>query len=285
MLVAAAGLWMAGHSISSSQHALRAHPDRADFGIAGSGYGSLLARLMRNSLHSYWHVGEGVNMIAPLVNKPPSSILNRFSRRIKVTAIQKEDFSRLKSYVRIIYALEVKRTKRNSPFQLSTAHQRYLNAAADWRLRLAYKIDPGDVMLYEILHYELASRSQHPEAARELTNALAQEAIVFSTREQSSLSSLLTGASAVINIINNLLDSESSRLAPEVVRQHWNVLDRYLMRYRNLKSAAQAEGWWDGIPTIRQQELEEHYLLLERISSMIRSEIPAKLRDEHVQRP
>lgn len=285
-LGAATGLWLSAYTLSFSRQVLQTHPVAANFGIPGSAYGSLLARLIRNSLYSYWHGGQSSNVGAiSTPNEIPSSIANRFDRRSGGPVIEEKAASWLEARIRLISRLEAWRTKRNSAFQLSSEHQRYLNAAADWRLRLAYQLDPGDVMLYEVLHFQIISHLHPPEAARRATDVLARDAIAFSLREQSSFSALLTGAGAAVNVLNDLLDSDALTRTPEVVLHHLNLLDRFLMSYRSLKSKAQSEGWWDKMPVIRQQELQEHYLLLERVCGVIHMQISAVDRRAEIQRP
>jgi len=274
----AAGLWWAGHALSCSRQALQAEATPGAFGIAGSAYGSLMARLIRDSLHSYWHGGESsaAGHGSDKKDAPaPLPIPGRFARRNVPPPAAAESTSWLEQRVQQLAGLEARRTKRNSTFPLSAAHQSFLNAEADWRLRLAYRLDPGDAVLYEVLHFHLASRVKPPEAAQAAADALAREAVAFSLREQSSLSATLTGAGASINVLNDLLRPGALIRDPEAILRHWTLLDRCLTRYRDLKSAAQSEGWWDQIPSTRQQDLEEHYRLLNRISGMIRPQLPA----------
>ncbi len=137
------------------------------------------------------------------------------------------------------------------------------------RLRLAYQLDPGDAVLYEILHFHIASRTQPPEAARPALDALARSAMDYAVREGGSLSDALTGAGAAINLLNDQLQPGNQKRDHQAVASHWQVLERCLQRYQSLKVQAQAEGWWEGIPTLRRKDLEEHAGLLMRIRDMI----------------
>lgn len=184
------------------------------------------------------------------------------------------DVSWLQSRVDQLTRLEKSRTKRASTVPLSAAHQNYLNAAADVRLSFAYQLDPGDAVLYEILHFHMASRAKSPEAARVAIGSLAQSAMAYGLRENGSLSDALTGAGAAINLLNDQLQPGNTRRDDQAVIIEWNALVRCLERYRNLHDTAQTEGWWNGIPEVRRQELEEHARLLSRISGMIRPLLP-----------
>lgn len=162
--------------------------------------------------------------------------------------------------------LEKNRTRRNSAFPLSAAHQRYLNAAGDVRLRLAYQLDPGDATLYEILYYHMASRAQlRVQALQELN----QRAMAYGLREQGSLSDALTSAGAAINVLNAQLIPENKQRDASLIDHAKSILDSSLTRYAKIRDTAKSEGWWEGIPPIRRQELEEHAALLNRIREMI----------------
>jgi hypothetical protein len=179
------------------------------------------------------------------------------------------DASWLQRKVDYLTRLEKSRTKRTSTMPLSAAHQNYLRVAADMRLRLAYQLDPGDAILYEILHFHIASRSQSSEAAAPLLDALARSAMEYAVREGGSLSDALTGAGAAINVLNDQLRPGNPRRDDQAVTSHRQVLARCLNRYETLKAQAQTEGWWEGIPKSRRQDLDDLAGLLMRIRDMI----------------
>lgn len=280
-LAAASGLWWAGHALSCSRETLQAAARPPAFALAGSAYGILAAHLIRDSLYSYWHGGESA---APPVGTqasqgvPPPPTPVRFARKgmpppVAPPQIQ-ADVSWLQTRVDQLTRLEKSRTKRSSTLPLSHAHQQYLNAAADVRLRFAYQLDPGDVTLYEILHFHLTSRTRSQENARVAIEVLAQSALAHGLREDGSLSDALTGAGAAINLLNDQLQPGNLRRDNKAIINQWHDLEHCLDRYRHLRSAAQTAGWWDRIPAVRRQELEEHAKLLTRISEMIRPMLP-----------
>lgn len=281
-LATAGGLWWAGHALSCSQANLHASADPPAFALPGSAYGSLAARLIRDSLYSYWHGGESASPAAGTKPSkdapPPPPPPGRFARRGMPAPVPQtqapSDVSWLQASVDRLAQLEKDRTKRSSTLPLSSAHQRFLNAAADVRLRFAYQLDPGDAALYEILHFHIASRTQSPDAARTSINALAQSAMAYGVREGGSLSDALTGAGAAINLLNDQLQPGNPRRDDQAIASQWRALDQCLQRFRDLRSQAQQEGWWEGIPAVRRQELEEHAKLLTRISEMIRPVLP-----------
>lgn len=272
----AAGLWWAGHALCRSQLALHANAVPPAFALPGSAYGSLAARLIRDSLYSYWHGGESAvpatdNKAASAAPAPPPP--GRFARKGMPPPAPppqaQANVSWLQSHVDHLTKLEKNRTKRTSSLPLSAAHQNYLSAAADVRLRFAYQLDPGDAILYEILHFHIASRTHPPEAARSALDSLAQSAMTYAVREGGSLSDALTGAGAAINLLNEQLQPGNPRRDSNAVTNHWRVLELCLERYQSLRNKAQGEGWWNGIPTLRRKEFEEHASLLMRIRDMI----------------
>ena len=281
-LTTAGGLWWAGHAWSCSRENLHATATPPAFALPGSAYGSLAARLIRDSLYSYWHGGESA---APATGSqsakdapPPPPPPGRFARRGMPAPVSQPqasaDVSWLQASVDRLTRLEKGRTRRSSTLPLSNAHLKYLNAAADVRLRFAYQLDPGDATLYEILHFHIASRTQSPEAARAAIEALAQSAMAYGVRKGGGLSDALTGAGAAINLLNDQLQPGNPRRDEKAIADQWQALDQCLQRYRHLRSSAQSEGWWEGISAVRRQELEEHAKLLTRISEMIRPVLP-----------
>lgn len=270
-------LWWSSHAWCRSQQTVGANTVPPAFALSGSAYGSLAARLIRDSLYSYWHGGE--SFMSTSENKSASAALplqpppGRFARKgifpPSPPQIQ-SNVSWFRSLVDALTKLEKNRTKRISSLPLSAAHRHYLNAAADVRLRFAYRLDPGDAILYEILHFHIATHTFPPEAARSALDSLAQNAMIYAVREGGSLSDALTGAGAAINMLNDQLQPRNPRRDINAINNHWRSLELCLERYQSLRSNAQAEGWWNGISDLRRQEFEEHASLLIRIRDIIK---------------
>lgn len=286
----AAGLWWGGHALSCSQPPLQPEASPKVFALPGSAYGSLMARLIRDSLYSYWHGGESATPAPaatasdPSKNAPaPPPPAGRFMRKNMPPPSPEpapSSVSWIEAKVDRLSQFEKSRTRRNSTFPLSQAHQRFLNSAADGRLRLAYDLDPGDAVLYEILHFHIATRTQPPEAARSAALALADKAMAYGLRQNASLSDTLTGAGAAINLLNEQLMPENTQRDPQAIRRGWEALKQCLAHYDHIRATAQTEGWWDHIPPTRRQEIEEHAGLLQKIRGMIQKTLPADMSKE-----
>lgn len=273
ILTAAAALWTAGHRLAAPRDA--ASP--GFFGLPGSAYGSLAARLMRDSLHSYWHGGESATQARhePAAAPPPTAAAGVFARRAAAAAPPPtaSATSGLEAAIARLARLEKSRTQRNSPFPTTDAHRRYLDASAFWRLRSAYALDRSDATLYEILHFQLAARAaQRPELRAEVLR-LADEAIALATAPLSGVSAALTGAGAAINLLNDLLAPGQASRDDAAILTRWHQLEECLRRYQDIHDQALAEGWWPGIPVFRRQELDQHAALLQHIAGTIRQQI------------
>lgn len=280
-LLAAAGLWWAGHAAMLNRP-LQQSGDEVKaplFALPGSAYGSLMARLIRDSLYSYWHGGESAAPAPASQNSnastapPPPPPPGRFARKglrppPPPVEAAPPTTSWAEAEVLKLSRLEKNRTKRNSTLPLSAAHQRYLNAAGDVRLRLAYQLDPGDATLYEVFHYHLGSHLP-PQNRGPALAELAQQAMSYGLRPEASLSDCLTGAGAAINLLNEELMPENTQRNPASIQSHWHTLQQCLNRYLAIRQQAETEGWWYGIPAIRRQEIDEHGQLLLRIRDMI----------------
>ncbi|WP_009958479.1 hypothetical protein [Verrucomicrobium spinosum] len=290
LIGAAAAVWGAGRFAAPVPAMPHAAPPA--FGMAGSAYGSLVARLMRDSLYAYWHGGEQTRNHQPAAvapgatsqTPPPPAMPGRLARRGQppmppppsapasvVETPEEASGSVLDRGVKLIARLDAARTRRDGPLALSAAHSRYLNAAADWRLRLACQLDPGDAVLYEILHFQIQSRAGSPEAALKASEELAQRALQHALSDDSGLGDCLTGAGAAINLLNASLQPGQTDLA--AASRTWQNLDTCLDRYRQLRSHAQNEGWWAAIPEIRREELENHARFLETLAGRIRRQL------------
>lgn len=275
ILATAALLWTAGHRLAAPRDA--ASP--GFWGLPGSAYGSLAARLMRDSLHSYWHGGESATQARHETEAapPPAVAAGVFARRAASAATlpAPSTLSVLETAMGGLARLEKGRTQRNSPFPTTEAHRRYLEASAFWRLRSAYALDRSDAVLYEILHFQLAARAEQRPELRGQVQRLADEAIALATAPMSGASAALTGAGAAINLLNELLVPGLAKRDDAAIRARWQQLGDCLQRYQSLHDQALAEGWWQGIPEIRRQELEQHAALLKRIADTIRQQLVA----------
>lgn len=276
----ALGLSWAGHMLCWSHESLRPAPTPAALGIAGSPYGSLVARLMRDSLFSYWHGGQTAEAHEREHQHGGHHEEHEDEHQEGHKHDPEDDHDENPSLSWLDRAggelnhLEAARTRRNSPFAMTPAHRRYLDSSATWRLRFAYGLDPGDATLYEILHFQLASHPEALEKARQATTSLANEAIRHALSNHGGMSDALTGAGAAINLLNEqLLPGQTRRDPAIVILGHWDVLNRCLQRYRDLRKQADAEGWWQGIPEPRQEELATHAHLLEKITATIRQQL------------
>ncbi|MEN3943762.1 hypothetical protein WJU23_20850 [Prosthecobacter sp. SYSU 5D2] len=280
-LTAAAGLWWAGHALSCARPALQASAAPPVFALPGSAYGSLMARLIRDSLFSYWHGGESATTLPePAAKKqaaPPPPPPGRFARKgapppppPPAETEAPEGLSWADRQVDRLARLEKARTRRNNPLPMSAAHQRYVNAAGDVRLRLAYQLDPGDAILYEILHFHLSTRGPEAGDAKPFLDALANKAMAYGQRPEASLSDTLTGAGAAINLLNQELLTETRKRNVAGIQKQWANLEACLGRYHLIRHKAETEGWWERIPPLRRQELEEHARLLIRIRGMVK---------------
>ena len=242
-----------------------------------SAYGSLVARLMKDSLHSYWHGGRDEKAGAPDHEHdaaPPAGKL-KLLRPAPPTPPHRGSW--LEESIHWLAGLDDKRTERNSPFATTPAHRRFLNASANWRLHFAYQFDPGDAALYEIGHYSVMERAATPEAGREAAEKLARQTINHALSPQSGLADALTGAGAVINFFNDQLQpGRPVPPDPARLRSDWRLLQTCLERYRTLRQQAATEGWWEEIPPIRRQEIESYAALLEKITANIRKQLAQK---------
>lgn len=276
----AGGLWCGAHLIFCFQTSADNPRPSAAFAIAGSAYGSLAARLIRDSLHSYWHGGESYSRIGGKTHES-SRELPKFTLRA-AHAKQAHELNKklifsgglwIDGIVNVVDQLEKKRTKRSSNLPLSNAHHRFLDAAADMRLRFAYELDPGDPTLYEILHFHIVSRSDSSVAAQVAAEMLAQKAISYALHEQAGLSAALTGAGAAINLLNIRLQHGPTASHDPLIKYYIQHLEECLVKYATLRANAQNEGWWSKISDIRRKEIEDHAQMLNRIYDMIKKTV------------
>jgi hypothetical protein len=262
---AAVGCWVLAAWIlppgSSSRGA--SDPVSSPLGVCGSPYGALTARLIKGALNSYWHGGaEG----QPSLQGPaPSALAGRLRSRAASPppAITGDKYG-LEHWARGLSSLEFRRTRRTSPAELGQAHKRYLSAAANQRLRLAFKLDPGDPALYEILHHSLETHLKDPVSTRQATRALAMQTVDQALSFQGSPAAALTGAGAMLNLLNQAASP------PDVLEADWRLHLRCLDRFHSLLRLGKREGWWDHMPDSRRFEIESYAELVRRLSGEAR---------------
>lgn len=249
-----------------------------------SAYGSLFARLMKDSLHSYWHDGKQEHAgehhdheetkDKPEPPPPPGRL--KLVRRPPPPPVETapQDTSLLASITRKLDQLEEQRTERNSPFATSTAHRRFLTATADNQLYQAWQFDPCDAALYEIAHYTALSRAPTPELKRVAAGQLARRTVEHALAPTSGMSESLTGAGAVLNLFNDQLQPDRPTPPLDADLQFlWSTLNQCLDRYQTLRQQAVAEGWYTGIPAIRRGELEEYAAMMQKLAGMVREQL------------
>ncbi len=244
--------------------------------MPGSAYGSLAARQMKYSLYSYWHQGESA--YAPPAaavdgggeKLPPPGRFKRSgpekpNRDLIKTSVQKAIwYERL---LQTLLVLESHRTRSNTQFKTSPAHQRYLEASAIWRLQLACALDPGDPALYEILNMALSTKLAHSESVRLQLVTLVDRAIKKSSSPQAGMLDQLTAIGAAIDRLNELLSPDLKTKDETAIRYYWDVVQTGQVRYETIRKQAGDEGWWGGISMVRQQEIESHAGFLKRIAN------------------
>ena len=273
----AAGLW-GGPPTTSSAGPEASNP----LAIRQSAYGRTLARLMKDSLHSYWHGNPQSASEAHTTSAPPSPAgrlaLRRNSPVPPTAAPVSSAVSHgwLEDWTRRLSELEEGRTRRNSPFPSTAAHRRYLTASADWRVHVAWLLDPCDAALYEIDHFTVASRAPTPEAASKASGELSVRTIVSALSLQSGPAEVLTGAGAAINLLNEqLVPGRHTPPDPAKLQRDWRVLEFCLSRHRQLREQASEEDWWSDIPPVRREEIDSYASLLEKLSGTIRQQLIA----------
>jgi hypothetical protein len=283
-VIAMAGLWYGGHFWCTSTPDLQPSVKPPAFAVFRSAFGSMMARMMKDSLYSYWHdgksAGHAAKEAADHAVAPPAGRLGRLGRPAAPVATAEDtdhhdhSHSWLDRRVEDLARLESLRTQRNSPFPTSAAHRRYINASADWRLRLAYQLDPGDSTLYEILNFHLSSQKLPPEVLRPMLNELAYEAIYHGLRERSGVNEALTGAGAAVNLLNDQLQrNQPTPPSTFAILRNWKLLNLSLERYRTVRAQGLEEGWWEEIPAVRLQEIETYAGLLEKIAGDIKRQL------------
>jgi hypothetical protein len=292
-LGAAAACWIvAGVSYEiprSSSGSVEPHNPLA---ISRSAYGSLIARLMKDSLESYWHAGNCTDPSHDHGQAPAGRFANRqqpaqpkahdrdhdhdhdhdHGRVAQAPAVSK--LSWIDRFGRSVTQLEHMRSVRNSPFAVAPTHRLFLSAAADWRVHLAWQLDPGDSALYEIDHYVSQSRATSADAAKRKSAELAQRTIMHALSPHAGPVDALTGAGAAINLLNHeLMPDRREALNPAALLHDWRVLKFCLNRHRQLRQEADEEDWWNDIPDVRRTEIETYARMLEHLSATIHKQL------------
>ncbi|MEI6871371.1 MAG: hypothetical protein WCL08_03725 [Verrucomicrobiota bacterium] len=261
-LCVSAGCWLLAASWIATPRAEFLGADNP-LAIRRSGYGSLAARLMKESMHNYWHAGtqesahghkhehgENAASDADELGSTSKSWLQQCSERIS--------------------EWEAHRKAAPRHFKIRPSHRRYLEATAARYVRTAYHLDPGDSALYEIMHYTEMSRAGSPASAVQVSEKLARETIAHALSPVGGCAAALTGAGAAINLLNNAMQAGAPATAsPEQLRQHWKMLSECLDRYHTLKQSAVSEGWWEAIPLERRREIGIYAALIEKLSRII----------------
>ncbi len=260
-IAAATGFWVLaglGGALRPNPSPAPAQPTDAEnpMALRRSPYGCLLARLMKDSMHEYWHAGHASEHPSKLQPLPPAqtSPRNQPSLDWAINRLAQLDEARMHPVS-------------NKP--LSKAHRNYLDATANWHLRVAYRLDPGDAALYEISHYAVMTGATRPELARLAAERLAARTIEHALSDQGGLSAALTGAGAAINLLNNDM-VQGSGVENDVVRVHWGLLSQCLQRYRALRLEAVTDGWWEEVPPVRRAELVSYAALVEKLAGTIK---------------
>ncbi len=249
--------------------------DENPLGILRSPYGSMVARLMKNSIHNYWHAGRPEQHPGRTVS--PSAAPNKgyespidsdWYHKSKSIEGPPQKGSWLQQSIDWLTELEEARVTPTTLIAMSKAHRRYLNATANGQLKAAFRLDPGDAALYEILHYTAMGSAAKPDLARSEAEKLAAQTISHALSDQGGISAALTGAGAAINLLNNDMVRDSG-VAPEVTMRHWKMLSNCLQRYHVLKVQAVEEQWWEGVPQVRRGELAGYGALVEKLANTI----------------
>jgi hypothetical protein len=301
LLISLAALVLWGASRWVAPPMPKSSEDVPALAISGSAFGSLAARSMRGSLYSYWHGGEAFQAPkatppaqSPTANTPPPPpppTPGVFSRRrlgspppAETTATsnhatpepppppQPEIASGppLDRAAAWLNDLEKRRTHRKDPVAFSAKHIQYLNAATGWRLRLAYNLDPGDPMLYEILHHHILTTSQNIEQARVRSRLLTDQALAHAHSSHADMDDTLTGVAAAINALNETITAaQPNQPSKEELLASWQEITSCQNRFHELRTAAEQEGWWSNIPGHRRTEIDHQADFLGRLTKKI----------------
>jgi hypothetical protein len=163
--------------------------------------------------------------------------------------------------------LDTRRTQRHGGFARTTAHQRFINAATGWRLRLATNLDPGDPILYEILHQHILTTTPDEKRALESVRTLSHRALAHALSEKAGMMDSLTGLGAGINVLNDMILMARPALPAKAdVVELWYGIAQCQKRYHDIRESAEREGWWQNIPEIRRFEIDNHARFLDDLT-------------------
>lgn len=303
MVLAAAVLWGSSRFLAPPLPATV--EEVPTIAIPGSAFGSLIARTMRNSLYAYWHGGEAYRAkqaAAPTSTSappppPPPPTPGVFSRRhlganaapatapapTEPTSTQQLEPELPATGTPVdraagwINRLETQRTRRAGPVVFSAAHRRYINASAGWRLRLAYNLDPGDPVLYEILYHYITTTSQDLAQIQERSRIVTKKALDHARSSQGGMANALTGVGAAINGLNEvLLAAQPEFPSKEEIAPHWDSITSLQRQFHETRAAAEREGWWQNIPPARRTEIDDHARFLDRLVAKFRDNLVAR---------
>ncbi|RBP36387.1 hypothetical protein DES53_11798 [Roseimicrobium gellanilyticum] len=164
-------------------------------------------------------------------------------------------------------SLEKRRTQRKDRAPFSPGHAHYLNAATGWRLRLAYNLDPGDPVLYEILHHHILTTSQDVAQARMRSQLVTEQALAHAHSSQAGMSDALTGLGAAINAFNEtVLAAQPGKPEHAQILANWEDITLCQRSFRERRAAAEQEGWWMNIPIHRRAEIDDYAKFLDRLT-------------------
>lgn len=151
---------------------------------------------------------------------------------------------------------------RTNPKAATQSHKFYLRRQIENKLRFAHELDPSHYGNYAAYHFfltepQLGTRPElTPEAAR-----LADETIRYSLGQQDDPRPALTAAAAAENELQ-LMFGAPGRFTPDQMRQCLSVMNYSLERHRQIAGECVANGNWNLIPPLRQQEIAERFRFL-----------------------
>lgn len=176
-----------------------------------------------------------------------------------------------------VNGLETRRTQRHGAVSRSPAHQRFINASTGWRLRLATNLDPGDPILYEILHQHILTTSPDTTKALQSVRALSKRALTHALSEQAGMMDSLTGLGAAINVLNDMILTARPALPGKTdVVELWHGIAQCQQRYHAIRADAEREGWWQNIPEMRRFEINNHAKFLDDLTRKMHEFLKAK---------
>lgn len=296
-VLAAAILWGAAVAVAPAPPATV--EEAPAFALPGSAFGSLIARTVRASLFGAKVCTDPCCAPSASPSPAPPSGAGVFSgRRLRSASsdqaapstgaiahgamghsnIPKFSTSPLDWAAASLNALDQRRAQGVAGRrQLSVAHIQYVEASRGWRLRLAYNLDPGDPVLYELLHFHLVTTPQGKSTALERSRLLGQKALAHAQSSQAGMADSLTGVGAAIDVFNEASLAVQPRTLPkDEVMPIWDSIAFCQQRFRETRAAAEREGWWENIPASRRTEIDSHARNLDNLIVKIRDHLTTK---------